>query len=141
MELHCGLFEKSLTNFQLALRYLSNETEPTKRENYTKFINQSINHVLYSMQRERIMNYQVPWIGAALGLVIGMALVAWDYISFGLRSYLFHPIFKLVTIGACSFLFFNLAKLMQTYNLKTKESYLKPPYSRTQPDADGLKID
>ena len=99
------------------------------RKQYDKHIQQTIKHVLYMMQREKIFDYQIPWIGAAFGLVVGMAIVTWDYVSFHNRSYISHPILKLSLIGFVSFIFFYLAGLHRKYTCKQKEQLLLPPYS------------
>lgn len=126
VELEVGLYREALKNFQLALRYL-NEDNEEKRNNYEKFINQSVRHTISMMGRERALSVSIPWIGAAFGLVVGMALVAWDYINFGSSSYIHHPILKILLIGLCSGLFFQLATLKCYFKEQGKRQALQPP--------------
>lgn len=126
VELEVGLYREAMKNFQLALRYLDEDDEE-KRSNYEKFINQSVRHTISMMAREQCLSVSIPWIGAAFGLVVGMALVAWDFISFGPGSYIHHPILKLIVIGLCSVLFFQLATWKCYFKEKSKRQSLEPP--------------
>lgn len=141
IELQCGLFEKSLRDYQLALRYVDREQNEEKRKQHEKHINQSIKHVLFLMQREKIFDYQIPWIGAALGLVVGMAIVTWDYVSHHSRSYISHPIWKLFVIGLVSFIFFYLANMQRNFGRKQKEQLLMPPYGKESSSASSSSDD
>ncbi|KAJ6221190.1 hypothetical protein RDWZM_007002 [Blomia tropicalis] len=137
IQLQCGLYQNALKDYQMALRYLSSsELNETKQSQYLKFINSKISHVLFLMQRERAFDYQIPWIGAAFGLVVGMSLVTWDYVSHGTKSYINHPILKLAFIGVIAYVFFYLASFHRSYNHKYKLEMLKPPYrdSRSKND-------
>lgn len=139
MELDCGLYEAALKDYQMALRYLDNrrsqeeekgDTPTSKSTNYDKFINQKIGHVLGLMQRERSFDYQIPWIGAALGLVVGMAIITWDFVHHrGQSGFIGHPMLKLAFIGAIAYLFFYLATLQRQLGRRNREELLKPPYS------------
>lgn len=159
--LDCGLYEAALKDYQLALRYLdyrkemkaedeeeeeecrtfggglslsfsSAHSSHSKSANYERFINQKIAHLLMQMQRERALDLQLPWIGAALGLVVGMALVTWDYVHHrGRRAdcLVGHPMLKLGAIGASAYLFFSLATLHRRQSRRRRQELLEVPYS------------
>ena len=128
IEYECGLYEDAMKNYQLALQYVRQE-KVELRDRYGMHIDQSIKHVLFMMKRECGFDYQIPWIGAAFGLVVGMAGIAYDYISHGTKAYISHPLLKLTVIGLLSFIFFYLAGLQRLYSRKQKEKLIKSPYN------------
>ena len=47
---------------------------------------------------------QLPWVGCALGMIISSLFVVLDYLSHGNSSYIYHPLLKILTCAASSFL-------------------------------------
>jgi hypothetical protein len=120
-----GHYEEAIKSYHLAIQFLdSNDVNCAQNEN---IINIAINKCIDNLQKQKGYDFQIPWIGAALGLVCGMALITWDYVSNYSKPFIRHPILKLVIIGFVSAVFFYLAKLNRNYNKKYRESLLKPP--------------
>ncbi|XP_054160137.1 uncharacterized protein LOC128958322 [Oppia nitens] len=127
--LECGLYEEALKSYHLSLHFLTidRNTDGNNSDKHEDSINGSIKRALDQLQKQRAYDYQIPWVGAALGLVVGMALVTWDYVANYSSPYVRHPILKLFIIGVVSAIFFYLAKLQRNYHKNYKESLLKPP--------------
>lgn len=129
IEVECGLFEKGLNNFYLALRYLDNEPKKYLHDRYEKYINENIKNLLFQIQRQQVLDCQLIWIGTAIGLIVGMAFVSWDFVSNRHNSFINHPLLKLFIIGLCSFIFYYLTSLQCNYRKKFKERLLLPPHT------------
>lgn len=119
-----------MKNFYLALRYLDNEPKKHLHDRYEKYINQTIKNLLFQIQREQIFDYQLIWIGTAIGLVVGMAFVTWDFVLNRNNSFINHPLLKLFIIGLCSFIFYYLTSLQRYFSKKFKEKLLLPPHTQ-----------
>ncbi|OTF72934.1 hypothetical protein BLA29_010126 [Euroglyphus maynei] len=98
IESECGLYEQSLKNYQLALRYLSSEPNESKRNHYDQQINETIKYQLFRMQRDQINDYQLIWLGTAIGMVFGMAIVFVDFVKNRTNSFINNPLLKLLLI-------------------------------------------
>ena len=128
-----GAYEHALKNYQMSLRYLDTEYN----EKYEKFINNKIKDVLRRMQRQRIFDFQLPWLAAGLGLVIGMTLVTWDFVSNPKNGYLKNPILKLVVIAISSILCFYLAQLQRDWVRNNKSKLFESQEQDEEKQEDG----
>lgn len=127
VESDCGLYEASLKNYQLALRYLSSEPNESKRNHYDRQINEKINYQLFLMQRERIYDYQLIWLGTAIGMVFGMSIVFVDFVKNRTDSFINNPMLKLLLIGLCSIIFYYLTSFQRNYSHTWKKKLLERP--------------
>ena len=133
-----GAYEHALKNYQMSLRYLYTEDN----EKYEKFINHKIKDVLRRMQRQRIFDFQLPWLAAGLGLVIGMTLVTWDFVSNPKNGFLKHPILKLVVIAISAFICFYLAQLQRDWNRQNKgKSFENQDHVEEQEQVNDEQVD
>ena len=124
VEYECGLYEEALKSYHLALHFLRDGDENSKNEHQ---INAAIKRSMDCLSKQRTHDYQIPWIGAALGLVAGMALITWDYVSHYAHPIVRHPILKLFIIAIVSLIFFLLAKWQRSYTKNYRQTLLKPP--------------
>jgi len=122
----CGLYEEALKSYHLALHFLS-EQNTNHFDKNEDIINNAIKRSLNNLQKQRAYDYQIPWVGAAIGLVAGMALITWDYVSNYASPVVRHPILKLMVIGIVAIVFFYLAKWQRSYTKSYRETLLKPP--------------
>lgn len=136
IESECGLYEASLTNYQLALRYLHSEPDDSKRNRYDQQINETIKYQLFLIQRQRIYDYQLIWIGTAIGLVFGMAIVFFDFVHNRTNSFINHPLLKLLLIGLCSIIFYYLTSWQRNCSHTWKKKLLEPPTGHKFDDDD-----
>ena len=49
---------------------------------------------------------QIPWLGAAVGFLIGIALVMFDFMAYRTRGYIANPILKILVIIISSMIFY-----------------------------------
>ena len=126
VQFECGLYEEAIKSYHLALQFI-NEENCSKFDQYERDINQSLKKSIDNMQRQLALDYQIPWISAAVGLVAGMALITWDYVSNYSDPFVRHPILKLVVIAFVALIFFYLAKVQKNYTKSYRETLLKPP--------------
>ena len=126
VEFECGLYKEAVKSYHLALQFM-NEQNCNKCEKYEQEINSSLKRSLDNMTKQMAFDYQIPWIGAAIGLVAGMALITWDYVSNYSNPWIKHPILKLMIIGFVSMIFFLLSRMQRNYTKTYRETLLKPP--------------
>ncbi|UXI15894.1 hypothetical protein NH340_JMT01838 [Sarcoptes scabiei] len=120
IECECRMFDLCLKSYQIAMEFA--ETKSQKIE-----IDQKIKNVLMRKQRDRINDYQIIWVGTAIGMVCGMALVTWDFIHNRNDSFLRHPIVKLISIGIVSAIFYYMTSLERYLNRKYHQNLLSKP--------------
>jgi len=53
---------------------------------------------------------QIPWLGAAIGFLIGIALVMVDFMAYRTRGYIAHPILKILVIIVSSTIFYFIGQ-------------------------------
>ena len=126
VQFECGLYEEAIKSYHLALEFI-NEENCSNCHKFEEEMNSSLKKSLENMGKQMALDYQIPWIGAAIGLVAGMALITWDYVTNYSDPWIRHPILKLLIIGFVSIIFFFTAKVQRSYTKSYKETLLKPP--------------
>lgn len=126
VQFQCGLYDEAIKSYNMALHFLDNQSLPN-RTKYELEINDSIKQSIDRLQKQLAYDLQIPWIGAAIGLVAGMALITWDYVTNRADTWVKHPILKLLIIISVSLIFFQLARIQRRYTKNYRETLLKPP--------------
>ena len=77
--------------------------------------------------RETGLDQQIPFVGAAIGIVVSILVVIADYVSQREESPLSHPFLKVVFVVLVSGLCFAMAQLYRKVTVKSKRNALEPP--------------
>ena len=126
VQFECGLYDEAIKSYNLSLHFL-NGKNVSNQTKYELEITDSIKTCIERLQKQLAYDLQIPWIGAAIGLVAGMALIAWDYVSNRNDPWVRHPILKLLIIIFVALIFFHLARMQRRYTKNYRETLLKPP--------------
>jgi len=78
------------------------------------------------LKKDQRADKQIPWLGAGIGIIIGVAIVLADYLVAD-KSVLSHPILKVLLTIAISLLGFGLCKSYRYYVKNQRESLIQPP--------------
>jgi len=79
------------------------------------------------LMRQKSLDTQYPFVGAAVGIVMSTLVVVWDTLTFGRESFLFSPVLKVSLIITVSGTCFAIAKSYRNYLTSTKSTMLMPP--------------
>lgn len=116
IEFETGNYKQALSNFRKAY-HLTRDSS----------ISESIRQCKEKANKQESSDKHLPWIGAAVGLVIGMALVVADYMLWMNKGYLKNPLIKVALIISNAYLFFHTLKRYRSYIASCRSSLLQPP--------------
>jgi len=77
--------------------------------------------------KQKMKDEQLPYVGAAIGIVIASLGVVADALAYGSSSYIAHPVLKAIIViiiaGSC----FLVAYLIQRQTINSRKALLEPP--------------
>ena len=85
------------------------------------------------LSKQQTLDVQYPFVGAAVGILLAVAGVVLDYIFYGSKSFIAHPLLKVLVVLAVSGSCYGAATLMRDQMVKGRRALLEPP-----PDIFGL---
>jgi tetratricopeptide (TPR) repeat protein len=77
--------------------------------------------------RQQTSDRQLIWVGAAVGLLVGIVLVTLDFVHYTVNGYLSHPAVKVLAITGSAFVFFYLASVHRRYAIRARTDLILPP--------------
>ncbi|XP_053212699.1 uncharacterized protein LOC128396183 [Panonychus citri] len=110
-------------NYRLALSNYRKAYHLTRDSSLSELIHNCKDKAMKQESSDR----HLPWVGAALGLVIGMALVVADYMIWMNKGFLKNPMIKVALIISNSYLFYSTLKWYRGYIGSCRRSLLQPP--------------
>ncbi|XP_074601156.1 uncharacterized protein LOC141855144 [Brevipalpus obovatus] len=103
-------------------------------------VEEFLNRCLDKLERQESYDKNLPWIGAAIGLIFGITIVSSDYIFFVNNGFFHNPLMKVAFIISNSVIFFQSLKTYRRYLLSCRKSLLQPPprlFSDGESEADS----
>lgn len=79
------------------------------------------------LAKQRTLDAQYPFVGAAVGILVAVAVVVYDYVANGPRSYIGHPLLKVLVVVAVSGSCFAVANFMRDQVVISRRNLLEPP--------------
>ena len=79
------------------------------------------------MAKQRTLDAQYPFVGAAVGILVAVAVVVYDYAVNGPKSYIGHPLLKVLVVIAVSGSCFGVANFMRDQVVASRKTMLEPP--------------
>lgn len=77
--------------------------------------------------KQRALEARYPYVGAAVGVAVGAAVVVVDFVVNGQHSYVAHPVLKVLAVLLASAVFSLVAKIFQTYGTQSRATLLQAP--------------
>jgi len=132
IEFEAGHYVDALESYRLALQC---DTEGNEMQ-----IAEAMKKTRANLHKQRSSDNQIPWVGAAIGLVVGMVIIAFDYVITLSKPFIRNPLFKLAVIFTTAAAFFFGSKLHRAYLKKTRASMLKPPIDLFDDGSDDFQL-
>jgi len=79
------------------------------------------------LAKQRTLDAQYPFVGMAVGILVAVAVVVYDYVANGPRSYIGHPFLKVLVVVAVSGSCFFVANFMRDQVVISRRNLLEPP--------------
>lgn len=116
IELATGHYTEALLSYGCALRLQPND----------KSILDAISKTTEMRQRERQADFQIPWLGAGIGIIIGVGLVIADYLATDKPS-IKHPILMALLTIAVAMIGYVIGWAYRYLTKCSQTSLLEPP--------------
>uniref|UniRef100_T1JJA0 Uncharacterized protein n=1 Tax=Strigamia maritima TaxID=126957 RepID=T1JJA0_STRMM len=116
VEFNAEQYEDALVSYRLAF-----QLEP---QNSTLL--EAIKNTARQIGRTRRIEMQIPWLGAAIGFVIGVLVVIGDHVVAD-ASVLSHPLLKILVVLTMTGVGYGFARLYRYYIRIQRDSLLEPP--------------
>lgn len=96
------------------------------------------------LAKQRTLDAQYPFVGAAVGILVAVAVVVYDYAANGPKSYIGHPLLKVLVVIAVSGSCFGVANFMRDQVVASRKTMLEPPpdmFPEMSQQPGGVKSD
>jgi len=137
-------FAEAIQEFQTSFRM---STDAKEKASY--FENAS--KAKKELAKQRTLDAQYPFVGAAVGILVAVAVVVYDYAVNGPKSYIGHPLLKVLVVIAVSGSCFGVANFMRDQVVASRKTMLEPPpdmfpetvvpHRQDTPNGGGVKSD
>ena len=91
--------------------------------------------------KQKMKDEQLPYVGAAIGIVIASLGVVADALAYGSHSYIAHPVLKALIVIAIAGSCFIVAYLLQRNTISSRKALLEPPIDLIGDHGDRLKAE
>ncbi|XP_034933633.1 hsp70-Hsp90 organizing protein 1-like [Chelonus insularis] len=116
VEFHTFRFNEALKSYEQALQLQPNDPDILK----------AINRTSRSLIKDQRADQQIPWLGAGIGIILGVIVVIADYV-FTNKPTLTHPLLMALLTISIAMLGFAIAKGFRYFVKCQRKSLLEPP--------------
>jgi len=114
-------YAEAIEEFQISFRM---SADPKEKASFFE----SASKAKKELGRQRTLDAQYPFVGAAVGILVAVAVVVYDYVANAPgQSYIGHPLLKVVVVIAVSGSCFGVANFMRDQVVAGRRTMLEPP--------------
>lgn len=111
-----GQYDSALFSYAAALQRMPSDT----------LILESAKKSAAFSDREKMMDSRVPWVGAGIGIIVGVAIVLLDHLATK-QPAIGHPALMVLLVMVMSAIVFGCAKMYRVYVKDQRKGLLDPP--------------